>query len=38
MRGVTGYSDLAVGPDKTIYCIYEEGAIIGDEEPTTAAL
>jgi sialidase-1 len=29
--GVTGYSDLAVGPDKTIYCIYESGAIRGSE-------
>jgi sialidase-1 len=29
--GVTGYSDLAVGPDKTIYCIYEEGAVRGHE-------
>jgi sialidase-1 len=29
--GVTGYSDLAVSPDKTIYCIYESGAIGGQE-------
>ena len=29
--GVTGYSDLAVGPDKTIYCIYEAGANRGRE-------
>ena len=27
--GVTGYSDLAVGNDKTIYCIYEQRAIGG---------
>ena len=24
-RGVSGYSDLATGPDGTIYCIYERG-------------
>jgi sialidase-1 len=29
--GVTGYSDLAVAPDKTIYCIYEAGANRGHE-------
>ena len=29
--GVTGYSDLAVGPDHTIYCIYESGAIRGHQ-------
>jgi sialidase-1 len=29
--GVTGYSDLAVGPDHTIYCIYESGAIRGNQ-------
>lgn len=27
--GVTGYSDLAVGPDKIIYCLYEDGAVHG---------
>ena len=29
--GVTGYSDLAVAPDKTIYCVYEAGANRGKE-------
>lgn len=27
--GLSGYSDLAVGPDGTIYCLYEEGAAAG---------
>jgi Neuraminidase (sialidase) len=25
--GVSGYCDLAVGPDKTIYCFYERGSV-----------
>ncbi len=25
--GVSGYSDLAVGPDKSIYCFYERGIV-----------
>jgi Neuraminidase (sialidase) len=25
--GISGYSDLAVGPDGTIYCLYERGGI-----------
>ncbi len=25
--GVSGYCDLAVGPDKTIYCLYERGSV-----------
>jgi sialidase-1 len=29
--GVTGYSDLAVGPDGTIYCLYEAGAVHGSQ-------
>jgi Neuraminidase (sialidase) len=29
--GPSGYSDLAVGPDKTIYCIYERGAVSGSD-------
>ena len=29
--GVTGYSDLAVAPDKTIYDVYEAGANRGHE-------
>jgi sialidase-1 len=33
--GVTGYSDLAVGPDKTIDCIYESGANRGHETDNT---
>jgi sialidase-1 len=27
--GFSGYSDLAVGPDGTIYCLYERGSIDG---------
>ena len=27
--GVSGYSDLAVGPDGTVYCIYERGSPSG---------
>ncbi len=27
--GISGYSDLAVGPDGTIYCIYERGSPTG---------
>lgn len=27
--GISGYSDLAVGPDGTIYCIYENGSPSG---------
>lgn len=29
--GPSGYSDLAVGPDGTIYCIYERGAVSGSD-------
>jgi sialidase-1 len=25
--GFSGYSDLAVGPDRTIYCLYERGDV-----------
>jgi len=28
--GASGYSDLSVGPDNTIYCFYERGAIKGN--------
>jgi sialidase-1 len=28
-KGISGYSDLAVGPDGTIYCIYERGGANG---------
>ncbi len=27
--GVSGYTDLAVGPDGTIYCVYERGGAEG---------
>jgi len=27
--GISGYTDLAVGPDKTIYCFYERGTVSG---------
>jgi len=29
--GISGYSDLAVGPDGTIYCLYERGGIGADQ-------
>lgn len=29
--GPSGYSDLAMGPDGTIYCIYERGAVSGSD-------
>jgi sialidase-1 len=29
--GPSGYTDLAVGPDGTIYCIYERGAVSGSD-------
>jgi sialidase-1 len=25
--GISGYSDLAVGPQGTIFCFYEDGAV-----------
>jgi sialidase-1 len=28
--GISGYSDLALGPNGTIYCLYEEGGVGGD--------
>ena len=28
--GPSGYSDLAFGPDGSIYCVYERGAVTGD--------
>jgi len=31
--GVSGYSDLAVGPDGMIYCFYERGSINGHYQP-----
>jgi sialidase-1 len=35
--GISGYSDLAAGPDGTIYCTYEDGGI-GGEMYSTACL
>jgi len=32
--GPSGYSDLAVGPDGTIYCFYERGAIVNQQYQT----
>jgi sialidase-1 len=29
--GFSGYSDLAVGPDGTIYCLYERGSTDGKD-------
>ena len=37
-RGVSGYSDLAVGPDGTIYCLYERGSTDGKDHFATRAL
>jgi sialidase-1 len=34
--GPSGYSDLAVGPDGTVYCFYERGAIKGNHYYTEA--
>lgn len=28
--GISGYSDLAVGPEGTIYCLYERGGMGGN--------
>jgi sialidase-1 len=36
--GTSGYSDLAVGPDGTIYCLYERGSTDGKDHFATAAL
>ncbi len=36
--GTSGYSDLAVGPDGTIYCLYECGSIDGKDHFATRAL
>jgi len=32
--GIAGYSDLAVGPDGTIYCLYERGGLGGNHYHT----
>ena len=34
--GPSGYSDLAVGPDGSVYCLYERGALKGDHYYTGA--
>ena len=34
--GIAGYSDLAVGPDATIYCLYERGGLEGSPFKTGA--
>ncbi len=34
--GVSGYSDLAVGPDGTIYCFYERGSARDSQYKTSA--
>jgi sialidase-1 len=36
--GTAGYSDLAVGPDGTIYCLYERGSTDGKDHFATRAL
>jgi sialidase-1 len=36
--GFSGYSDLAVGPDGTIYCFYERGSTDGKSSTRTARL
>jgi sialidase-1 len=36
--GTCGYSDLAVGPDWTIYCLYERGSTDGKDHFSTQAL
>ena len=37
-RGFSGYSDLCVGPDGTVYCLYERGAITSYYDPAAIAL
>jgi sialidase-1 len=36
--GTSAYSDLAVGPDGTIYCLYERGSTDGKDHFATRAL
>jgi sialidase-1 len=36
--GISGYSDLAVGPDDTLYCFYERGRVENEGAFTTAHL
>lgn len=37
-KGRSGYSDLAVGPDGTIYCLYERSTPVGDRLAATLTL
>jgi sialidase-1 len=37
-QGTSGYSDLAVGRDGTIYCLYERGSVDGRDHFATQAL
>ena len=36
--GFSGYSDLCVGPDGTVYCLYERGAITSYYDPAAVTL
>jgi sialidase-1 len=36
--GFSGYSDLCVGPDGTVYCMYERGALTSYYDPAAIAL
>ena len=36
--GFSGYSDLGVGPDGTVYCLYERGAISSYYDPAAISL
>lgn len=36
--GFSGYSDLCVGPDGTVYCLYERGAISSYYDPAAVTL
>ena len=36
--GFSGYSDLCVGPDGTVYCLYERGAITSYYDPAAVSL
>ncbi|UCC63358.1 MAG: exo-alpha-sialidase [Anaerolineae bacterium] len=36
--GISGYADLAAGPDGTIYCFYESGGIGGDAFDTACLM
>jgi sialidase-1 len=36
--GFSGYSDLCIGPDGTVYCLYERGAISSYYDPAALSL